>query len=113
MVNLWGLAPVLAGWGIPMAALPDALKKEDGVSLHGGLDEHSLMLHLKPSLVAPGYRTATLEVLGGTDPATYTRYLSYLVKMPLYQGWIRAAEDRDRALGDKQRVWLERRRAPR
>ncbi len=162
MVNLWGLAPVLAGWGLPVAALPDATRKEDGVSLHGGLDEHSLMLHLKPALVAPGYRTAptvtgttydesfaaareagwpgylgaprlataaigrriwtsfsaaalkvTLEVLSGTDPATYTRYLSYLVKMPLYQAWIRAAEERDRAEGETQRVWLERRRAPR
>jgi len=162
MVNLWGLAPVLGGWGGPVAALPDALKKEDGISLHGGLDEHSLMLHLKPSLVAAGYRTAptvtgasydesfaaaraeswpgylgaprpataelgqriwtsfsgaalktTLEVLAGTDPATYTRYLSYLVKMPLYQEWIRSAEERDKALGDKQRIWLEERRAPR
>jgi creatinine amidohydrolase/Fe(II)-dependent formamide hydrolase-like protein len=143
MVNLWGLAPLLGGWGIPV-------------------DEHSLMLHLQPSLVSAGYRTAptvtgssydesfaaardanwpgylgaprlatgelghriwtsfsaaalktTLEVLDGTDPATYTRYLSYLVKMPLYQAWIRSAEERDRALGDKQRTWLEQRRAPR
>lgn len=65
MVNLWGLAPVLAGWGIPVAALPDALRKEDGISLHGGLDEHSLMLHLKPSLVSAGYRTAP-TVTGST-----------------------------------------------
>ncbi len=39
-------------------SLSDAEKKEDGVSLHGGLDEHSLMLHLKPELVAPGYKQA-------------------------------------------------------
>ena len=58
MVNLWGLVPVLGGWGKVLGGLSDAEKKEDGVSLHGGLDEHSLMLHLKPELVAPGYKQA-------------------------------------------------------
>jgi len=58
MVNLWGLVPVLGGWGKVLGSLSDAEKKEDGVSLHGGLDEHSLMLHLKPELVAPGYKQA-------------------------------------------------------
>ena len=41
-----------------LGGLTDAEKKEEGVSLHGGLDEHSLMLHLRPELVAPGYRQA-------------------------------------------------------
>ena len=58
MVNLWGLVPVLGGWGKVLGSLSDAEKKEDGVSLHGGLDEHSLMLHLKPEFVAPGYKQA-------------------------------------------------------
>jgi len=58
MVNLWGLVPVLGGWGKVLGSLSDAERKEDGVSLHGGLDEHSLMLHLKPELVAPGYQQA-------------------------------------------------------
>ena len=58
MINLWGLVPVLGGWGKVLGSLSDAEKKEDGVSLHGGLDEHSLMLHLKPELVAPGYKQA-------------------------------------------------------
>ena len=58
MVNLWGLVPVLGGWGKVLGGLSDAEKKEDGVSLHGGLDEHSLMLYLKPELVAPGYKRA-------------------------------------------------------
>ncbi|HXG69927.1 MAG TPA: hypothetical protein VNJ04_04860 [Gemmatimonadaceae bacterium] len=40
-------------------------KKEDGVSLHGGADEHSLMLYIQPSLVAPGYRAAK-SVAGST-----------------------------------------------
>jgi len=58
MVNLWGLLPVLSGWGNAMSIMTAEQKKEDGVSLHGGADEHSMMLHLQPELVAPGYRTA-------------------------------------------------------
>jgi creatinine amidohydrolase/Fe(II)-dependent formamide hydrolase-like protein len=58
MVNLWDLVPVISGWGNAMASMTDAEKKEDGRSLHAGMDEHSLMLHLRPELVAPGHRTA-------------------------------------------------------
>jgi creatinine amidohydrolase len=58
MVNLWGLVPVLAGWGNAMAPLPDAVKQEDGLSLHAGLDEHSMMLYLDSTLVAPDFRSA-------------------------------------------------------
>ncbi len=29
-----------------------------GAPLHGGMDEHSLILHLRPDLVAPGYNSA-------------------------------------------------------
>jgi creatinine amidohydrolase/Fe(II)-dependent formamide hydrolase-like protein/ketosteroid isomerase-like protein len=58
MVNLWGLLPVIGGWGTGMSSMTAADKKEDGVSLHGGADEHSLMLHLQPNLVAPDYRQA-------------------------------------------------------
>ena len=59
MVNLWGLVPVISGWGNAMAAaMTAAEKQEDGASLHGGMDEHSLMLYLRPDLVAPGYKQA-------------------------------------------------------
>ena len=134
-----------------------AQQKEDGVSLQGGADEHSLMLHLPPNLVAKDFRTAksvsgatydeafavakqkdwlgylgaprvasaaldrhiwtsfssaalatTLEILDGKDPATYPRYLSYLVKNPLYQDWIRSANERDSVHGEKQRAWIAR-----
>jgi len=161
MVNLWGLLPVLGGWGSAMSVMTAEQKKEDGVSLHGGADEHSMMLHLQPDLVAadfrsspsltgstyaesfaaarstgwPGYIGAprlasaalgqhiwtsfsaaalktTLEILNGTDPATYPRYLSFLVKNPLYQEWIRSANDRDSTFGEKQRAWSARRRRP-
>lgn len=61
MINLWDLLPVIGGWGNAMAAATtDAEKKEDGTSLHGGMDEHSLILHLKPELVAPGYKNAAV-----------------------------------------------------
>lgn len=156
MVNLWGLLPVLAGWGSVLGKLPDAIKKEDGVSLHGGLDEHSMMLYLAPELVARDYKSAptvagasydsafaaarrdgwpgylgaprlataeigkqiwdgfstatvqtSVEILQGKDPATYPRYMTYLRKMPLYQGWIAAAEQRDSVSAARQQAWLE------
>ena len=58
MVNLWGLVPVLSGWGSVLGGLTEAEKQEEGVSLHVGMDETSLMLHLRPDLVVPEYRTA-------------------------------------------------------
>jgi CubicO group peptidase (beta-lactamase class C family)/creatinine amidohydrolase/Fe(II)-dependent formamide hydrolase-like protein len=155
MVNLWGLLPVLGGWGKALERLTAAQKKEDGVSLHGGADEHSMMLHLRPDLVAPDFRdartlagasyeesfavakqrdwpgyigaprlasaelgqhiwtsfsnaalTTTLEILGGADPSKYPRYMSFLVKNPLYREWIRSATERDAALQETQRAWL-------
>lgn len=66
MVNLWGLVPVIGGWGRALGTLTDAQKKEEGASFHAGMDEHSLMLHLRPELVAPGYRTA--PVVTGATP---------------------------------------------
>lgn len=154
MVNLWGLLPVLAGWGKAQQALPEAIQKEDGVSLHAGLDEHSMMLYLDSSLVAPDFRTAptvagtnydssfavarrpgwpgylgaprlataeigrqiwdgfsgatirtAVEVLRGTDPTSYQRYITFLRKSPLYRGWITAAEQRDSLIAVQQQRW--------
>jgi len=65
MVHLWGLVPVIGAWGKAMEPLPAPVKKEDGVSLHGGMDETSLILYLKPTLVAPDYKTAPI-VTGAT-----------------------------------------------
>lgn len=159
MVNLWGLLPVLGGWGSAMSIMTAAQKEEDGVSLHGGADEHSMMLFLQPSLVAgdfrgarsitganyeesfaaskqkdwPGYigaprlataelgrhiwtsfstaaLTTTLEILNGNDPSTYQRYLSFLVKNPLYQDWIKSANERDSSLAERQRLWSARKK---
>ena len=61
MVHLWGLVPVIGAWGRAMEPLPAAITKEDGVSLHGGMDETSLLLYLKPSLVAPDYKNAPVR----------------------------------------------------
>ena len=65
MVNLWGLMQVLGGWGSAMQGMTDAEKKSDGLSLHGGMDEHSLMLFLRPDLVAKDFREAK-SVSGAT-----------------------------------------------
>ena len=161
MVNLWGLLPVIGGWGSAMSIMTAAEKKEDGVSLHGGADEHSMMLFLEPKLVAADYRTArsitganydesfaatrrpdwpgyigaprlgnaalgkriwngfsaaalktTVEILKGKDPASYPRYLSYLVRNPLYQDWIKSANERDSTLAEKQRTWSRQKARP-
>ena len=58
MVNLWGLLPVLGGWGEAMSVMTPTEKRADGLSLHAGMDEHSLMLYLRPDLVAADYRRA-------------------------------------------------------
>ena len=68
MINLWDLVPVISGWGNAMVkTMTDAEKREDGASLHGGMDEHSLILHLRPDLVAPGYKNCAGD--HGTDRA--------------------------------------------
>ena len=141
-----------------MSSMTGAQKKEDGVSLHGGADEHSLMLHLQPNLVAPDYRQAptvtgatyaesvaaatqkdwpgyigaprlgnaalgrriwtsfsaaalktTIDILEGTDPATYPRYLPFMENNPSYQEWIASGTERDRAIGERQQAWIGRR----
>jgi creatinine amidohydrolase/Fe(II)-dependent formamide hydrolase-like protein len=58
MVNLWGLIPVLGGWGDAMSVMTPPEKAADGLSLHAGMDEHSLMLYLRPDLVARDFRQA-------------------------------------------------------
>ena len=154
MVNLWGLLPVLGGWGSAMSVMTAEQKRDDGLSLHGGADEHSMMLYLAPGLVSPTYRSApsisgasyqesfavarqpdwpgyigapkhasaalgkhiwdgfsaaalktTVEILNGADPATIPRYLSYLVRNPLYQQWIQSSQARDSTLGERQQTW--------
>lgn len=155
MVNLWGLLPVLGGWGDAMRVMTPAEKAADGLSLHAGMDEHSLMLHLRPDLVSterrtavpvsganyaeafavarrdgwPGYLGAphlataafgkriwdafaaatirtSLEILDGKDARSYPRYLTYLKKLPEYQGWIAASTQRDSAASERLRGWM-------
>jgi creatinine amidohydrolase len=67
MVNLWGLLPVLGGWGGAMSNMTAAEKAADGLSLHAGMDEHSLMLYLRPALVSKDYRQA--KDVSGADYA--------------------------------------------
>lgn len=98
MVNLWGLVPVLSGWGNAMgAAMTAAEKKEDGVSLHGGMDEHSLILHLKPELVSAGYKQAPV-VTGQTMAESFTA-----AKAADWQGYLGSPRLATAALGKK--IW--------
>ena len=97
MVNLWGLVPVLGGWGGAMSGMTDAEKTEDGLSLHGGADEHSLMLYLRPDLVAPGYRTAP-AVAGATYRESFD-----IAKRSDWPGYIGSPRLATAALGEK--IW--------
>ena len=69
MVHLWGLLPVVGAWGKELQTLTAEEKKEEGVALHGGMDETSLMLHLAPELVSPALAQAPV-VTGDTLEAS-------------------------------------------
>ncbi|MGH9902556.1 MAG: creatininase family protein [Pyrinomonadaceae bacterium] len=55
MVNLVGLMPVIAAWD---GKKTESERKEDGLPMHAGMDETSMVLALRPGLVNPAYRTA-------------------------------------------------------
>lgn len=55
MVNLTGLMPVIAAWD---GKKTESERKEDGLPIHAGMDETSMMLALRPDLVSPAYKTA-------------------------------------------------------
>jgi creatinine amidohydrolase len=55
MVNLTGLLPVVAAWD---GRKTDAERKEDGLPIHAGMDETSMMLAIRPDLVNPKYKAA-------------------------------------------------------
>ena len=97
MVNLWGLLPVIGGWGSAMSVMTAAEKNEDGVSLHAGADEHSLMLHLQPNLVAPDYQQA--------PAVTGSSYASSVAaaRQKDWPGYIGAPRLGNAALG--RRIW--------
>jgi creatinine amidohydrolase/Fe(II)-dependent formamide hydrolase-like protein len=55
MVNLVGLMPVIAAWD---GKKTGSERKEDGLPIHAGMDETSMVLALRPDLVNPAYKTA-------------------------------------------------------
>lgn len=98
MINLWDLVPVISGWGNAMvAAMTDAEKREDGASLHGGMDEHSLILHLQPALVAPGYKNAP-AVTGQTPQESFD-----VAKKSDWPGYLGSPRLATAAFGEK--IW--------
>lgn len=98
MVNLWDLVPVISGWGNAMVrAMDEKEKAEDGASLHGGADEHSLMLHLKPELVSPKFREAA-PVAGRSAKESYE-----LAKKPGWAGYLGSPRIASAKLGET--IW--------
>ena len=97
MVNLWGLLPVIGGWGSGMSGMSAAEKKEDGISLHGGADEHSLMLHLQPNLVAQDFQQAP-----AFTGSTYAESVAAATQKE-WPGYIGAPRIGNAALG--RRIW--------
>jgi creatinine amidohydrolase/Fe(II)-dependent formamide hydrolase-like protein len=97
MVNLWGLLPVLGGWGGAMSDMTAAEKAADGLSLHAGMDEHSLMLYLRPDLVAADYHHA--PPVSGTDYATDFA----VAARPDWPGYLGAPHLATAAFGE--RIW--------
>jgi len=55
LVNLIGLMPVISAWD---GKKTDKERQEDGLPIHAGMDETSMMLYLRPDLVSPKYKTA-------------------------------------------------------
>jgi creatinine amidohydrolase/Fe(II)-dependent formamide hydrolase-like protein len=97
MVNLWGLNQVLGGWGGAMGGMSADAKRDDGLSLHAGTDEHSLMLYLKPELVAPGYRTAP-RFAGANYDSSFA-----VAQRPEWPGYVGAPRHATRELGEA--IW--------
>ena len=97
MVNLWGLVPVLGGWGTALQGLTAAEKQQEGVSLHAGMDEHSLMLHLEPALVDPSFKTAR-TVTGRTMTESFD-----VAKAADWPGYLGSPRLATAALGNK--IW--------
>lgn len=97
MVDLWGLLPVLGGWGNSMSGMTDSEKAADGLSLHAGMDETSLMLYLRPDLVAPDYRKAR-SVSGKNYDADFAA-----ARQAGWPGYLGAPQLATAAFG--QRIW--------
>jgi creatinine amidohydrolase/Fe(II)-dependent formamide hydrolase-like protein len=97
MVHLWGMVPVLGAWGEVLQGLPGDVKKEDGVSLHGGMDETSLMLYLRPELVSPDYKRAPVRTGNTLDESMSVAH------HPDWTGYVGSPRLATRALGE--RIW--------
>lgn len=97
MVNLWGLMPVLGGWGGAMSVMTPAEKAADGLSLHAGMDEHSLMLYLRPDLVARDFRQAK-SVSGASYDGAFA-----VARTESWPGYLGAPQLATAAFG--KRIW--------
>lgn len=87
MVHLAGLTSVFSAIEGPK---PAAAKTEDGLPIHSGMDETSWLLHLRPDLVRPGYRTAPAN---GDDTMDGLVRIASAPNWPGYFGSPRLATD--------------------
>ncbi len=97
MVHLWGIVPVLQAWGRVLQGVDKDRSREDGASLHGGMDETSLMLYLKPSLVSPAYKKAPVHT-GQTLEESFQA-----AKAPGWPGYVGSPRLGTAALGEQ--IW--------
>jgi creatinine amidohydrolase len=97
MVHLWGLVPVLGAWGQVLQTLSDDIRREEGASLHGGMDETSLMLYLEPRLVSPAYKKAPVHTAATTEASVEVAH------RPDWPGYLGSPRLGARALGE--RIW--------
>jgi creatinine amidohydrolase/Fe(II)-dependent formamide hydrolase-like protein len=93
MINLTGLMPVISAWD---GKKSDAEREEDGLAIHAGMDETSMMLKLRPDLVDPRYLFA--RPLAGRSMESLIR-IAESPDWPGYFGSPRLAEPSQAANG--------------
>ena len=49
---------------------------------------------------------SAVDILNGIDPATIQRYLTFMLKNPIHQEWIKRATARDAEYAERQRAWM-------
>ncbi len=93
MVHLFGLLPIMNCCGGKDRLLTPSQRQEEGFTVHGGADEHSQILFLRPDLVDPLYKRAR-PVTGKNFEDLYR-----LAALPDWPGYFGAPSLASAALG--------------
>jgi creatinine amidohydrolase len=96
-VNLVGLMPVIAAWD---GKKSDKQRLEDGLPIHAGMDETSMMLAVRPDLVSPKFKSAKpqssdkmedlIEIAQSKDWPGYFGSPRLASRLQYQNGWQRA-----------------------